>query len=110
MGMFSRSSYQPSESGQFHGQRLTEARTTEDGMRLVTMYVMGEKFNMWFPGTELWQVNEVVKAWIEHGDDDEGPDVDFSSRIVNMSGQLGLYTFRRSWIAGYKISMKAGEG
>jgi len=112
VGFFDRlAGNEPIESAEIAAQRrrgdaLVDERTH---MRKVTVYAAGHNVGMWFPGTDLWEVNKVVKAWIEVGDDDDGPGEEFSSRIVEIEGREVLLSFRRSWVAGYHIPLRSGE-
>lgn len=96
------------ESGEIAYQRAVDERQV-DGHRKVTLYALGRELGIWVPGTDINEVNETVKAWLQHGDDDQDDDDDFSSRVVDSQGQWKLMTFRRSWIAGYSIIVKQGD-
>lgn len=79
------------------------------GWRRVTLYVAGEEFGMWFVGDDIDEVNETVKAWLGRGDDDQDEDDDLSTRVASFPQGDYLFTFRRSWVAGYRISISPQE-
>lgn len=102
--------YEEVEMPGIRAARVTGAdEQARPGWRKVTLYVSGEEFGMWFPGDSIAEVNEVVKAWLIRGDDDQDLDDDISSRIASFPAGDVLFSFRRSWVSGYKISIQPGE-
>lgn len=110
MGFFRRlTELDPQESAEMYYQRSRVDREMSKTHRRVMLYALGTGMHIWVPGTDLNEVNETVKAWLDRGDDDQEPDDDLSSRVVMMEGREVLATFRRSWVSGYIIPLRPGD-
>lgn len=99
----------PIESAEMYHTRYHVDESLSKTHRKVNVYALGTVMSIWVPGTNLIEVNETMKTWLEVGDDDQDASDDLSSRIVMQEGREVLATFRRSWVSGFIIPLKPGD-